>query len=279
MWHSGRYALIVVSLSLAGLLLGGCKPTALPPPGAASPTSAVQAARGTLMGPAQASTAAGLLPPSPRPVTTSARTTTPSYTTTPLPTLAPTAVPLSHTATVSATLTPTPMLPQPTSPPTPQPPTNTPATTWTPAPTLPEPTSSPAPVLPTPTLVTAETPSPVPPGPSPHVYRFGPAGPAQPDPSHPCGCPRAPAYIVGHVVDAAGNQLAGVRLVCYNEWHRYPIVVSKATGEYDFPLNQAETTWYVLVLDQADQAISAEVPVHFDPRESCRYLLDWQRVD
>jgi hypothetical protein len=80
-------------------------------------------------------------------------------------------------------------------------------------------------------------------------------------------------------LDAAGNPLVGVRLVCYNEWHRYPIVASKATGEYDFPISQAETTWYVLVLDQADQTISPEAPVRFDPRESCRYLLDWRRVD
>ncbi len=107
-----------------------------------------------------------------------------------------------------------------------------------------------------------------------------PAGPAQPDPSHPCpGCPKAPAYIVGHVHDAAGNPLAGVRLVCYNEWHRYPVVASKAGGEYDFAIIQAETTWYVVVLDQADQPISPEVAVRFDPRETCRYILDWRRAD
>jgi hypothetical protein len=70
-----------------------------------------------------------------------------------------------------------------------------------------------------------------------------------------------------------------VRLLCYNEWHRYPVVSSKSTGEYDFPVSQAAMTWYVLVLDPADQTISAEVPVNFDPGESCRYLLDWQRID
>ena len=107
-----------------------------------------------------------------------------------------------------------------------------------------------------------------------------PASPAQPDPLHPCpGCPRAPAYIVGHVHDAAGNPLVGVRLVCYNEWHRYPVVASKAGGEYDFAINQAETTWYVVVLDQADQPISPEAAVRFNPHETCRYILDWQRVD
>jgi len=115
---------------------------------------------------------------------------------------------------------------------------------------------------------------------TPSPYRFLPAGPAQPDPSHPCpGCPKAPAYIVGHIHDAAGNPLAGVRLVCYNEWHRYPVVASKAGGEYDFAIIQAEATWYIVVLDQADQPISPEVAVRFDPRQTCRYILDWQRVN
>ena len=70
-----------------------------------------------------------------------------------------------------------------------------------------------------------------------------------------------------------------MRLVCYNEWHRYPVVASKAGGEYDFPITQADTTWYVVVLNQADEPISPEVPVPFSLQESCRYILDWQRVD
>jgi hypothetical protein len=80
-------------------------------------------------------------------------------------------------------------------------------------------------------------------------------------------------------VDAAGNPLAGVRLVCYNEWHRYPIVASKAGGEYDFAIIQAETTWHVVVLDQAERPVSPEAAVPFDPHETCRYILDWRRVD
>jgi hypothetical protein len=68
------------------------------------------------------------------------------------------------------------------------------------------------------------------------IYRFRPLGPAQPDLSQPCpGCPRAPGYIVGRVVNAAGQPLPGVRLVCYNEWYRYPVVGTKGSGEYDFP--------------------------------------------
>lgn len=110
-------------------------------------------------------------------------------------------------------------------------------------------------------------------------YQFLPTGPAQPDPSHPCpGCPLAPAYIVGRVLDASGNPLAGVRLVCYNEWHHYSVVASKAGSEYDFAVIQADTTWYVVVLDQDDGLISPEVAVRFDPRETCRYILDWRRV-
>jgi hypothetical protein len=107
-----------------------------------------------------------------------------------------------------------------------------------------------------------------------------PVGPARPDPSHSCpGCPKAPAYIVGHVSDAAGRPLAGVRLVCFNEWHRYPVVASKGGGEYDFAIIQADTTWHVVVLNQADEPISPEVLVRFSLQESCRYILDWQRVD
>jgi hypothetical protein len=112
------------------------------------------------------------------------------------------------------------------------------------------------------------------------TYRFLPAGPARPDPSHPCpGCPRAPAYIVGRVVDAAGNPLTGVRLACYNDWYHYPVVTSKDSGEYDVALGQGETTWYVVILDQADRPISPEVAVAFDPGQSCRHILDWQRVN
>jgi hypothetical protein len=81
------------------------------------------------------------------------------------------------------------------------------------------------------------------------------------------------------VLDGAGNPLAGVRLVCYNEWHRYPIVASKGGGEYDFLITQADTTWYLAILDQNDQPLSPPVPVTVRLVESCRYLLDWQRVD
>jgi hypothetical protein len=168
--------------------------------------------------------------------------------------------------------------------------------TWAALPT-PVPATATPPITPplTETLTTAplapsHTPMPVPltakpkppPQPSPTApsYRFLPAGPVQADPSHPCpGCPKAPAYIVGHVLDAGGQPLAGVRLVCYNEWHRYPVVASKGGGEYDLPIIQADTTWYVVVLDQADQPISPEAPVVFRLAESCRYILDWKRVD
>ena len=107
-----------------------------------------------------------------------------------------------------------------------------------------------------------------------------PLGPAQPDLSQPCpGCPRAPAYITGRVVDAAGVPLPGIRLVCYNEWHRYPVVGTKGGGEYDFPIIQAEATWYVVVLDEMDQPLSLDAPVYVNPLEACWYRLDWQRVD
>jgi hypothetical protein len=107
-----------------------------------------------------------------------------------------------------------------------------------------------------------------------------PAGPAQPDLSHPCpGCPLAPAYIVGRVVDAVGNPLAGVGLACCHDGHCYPVVASKAGGEYNLAIIQTETTWYLAVLDQADQPISPVVAVRFDPQDSRRYILGWRRVN
>jgi hypothetical protein len=164
-----------------------------------------------------------------------------------------------------------------------------PAPTHTGIPT-PSPTASATPVPPSPIPTEIVTPTPVEatPVPSPEetyetgqtLYRYHPLGPAQPDLSQPCpGCPRAPGYIVGSVVDAGGNPLPGVRLVCYNDWHRYPVVASKGGGEYDFPILQAEATWYVAILDEADQPISPEAPVPFNPIEACWYRLDWQRID
>lgn len=78
---------------------------------------------------------------------------------------------------------------------------------------------------------------------------------------------------------AGGQPLPGVRLVCYNDWHRYPVVATKGGGEYDFAVIQAQTTWYVVVVDAADRPISPAVPVAFNPQETCRYVLDWRRVD
>ena len=194
--------------------------------------------------------------PLPTTTPTATHSLTPSDTPAPRPTRTPTLTSIPPTATATPTLTLTP-----------NPPTSTP----TPTPTSPPPTATQAPTT---------TPSPSPTTPTPSSYRFLPAGPAQPDPWHPCpSCPRASAYIVGHVSDAGGHPLAGVRLVCYNEWHRYPVVASKGGGEYDFPIIQADTIWYVVVLNQADEPISPIVPVPFSIQESCRYILDWQRVD
>lgn len=165
--------------------------------------------------------------------------------------------------------------------------TPTPTLTWT---ATPAPTASATPLPPALTSIATATtlPSVVTPTPSPEEaggaeqsgFRYHPLGPAQPELSQPCpGCPRAPGYIIGRVVDAGGNPLAGVRLACYNDWHRYPVVGTKGSGEYDFPIIQAQATWYVVVLDEADQPLSSAAPVNFDPLAACWYRLDWQRVD
>jgi hypothetical protein len=210
--------------------------------------------------------------PSPLPTVTNTATSTPVPPATHTPT---------STLTASATLTPVPPTPSV------QPPNETETPTPTPTPT---PTASATPALPSPTPTETLTPSPVLPTPTPSVgsesetaqtaHHYIPVGPAQPDLSQPCpGCPRAPGYITGHVFDAGGNPLGGVRLVCYNDWHRYPVVGTKGGGEYDFPIIQAETTWYVVILDEADQPLSPEAPVHVNPTEACWYRLDWQRIN
>jgi len=213
----------------------------------------------------------------PSPTQAVIQTSTPSLTSsathTPSPSPMPSATQTSSTPaqhvqpgskpTVTATPTHT-SAPTPTASDTPLPPSPTPTETV-----------SPAPVVPTAT-----------PGPDSQVetenatYRYYPIGTAQPELSQPCpGCPRAPGYIIGRVVDANGNPLAGVRLTCYNDWHRYPVVGSKGGGEYDIPVLQAETTWYVVVLDVSDQPISPEAAIQFNPLQACWYRLDWQRID
>jgi len=246
MLRLGRCIPIVTALVIVGVLNAGCRTPRTPSPTA----TRTQVAMGSAVPPATVTNIAS-------PVATHPQDVPPSHTPTPEPTQTATLTPIPPTTTPSHTATPS---PSPT-------PTTTPVPSKTPLP-------------PTATRAPTATRTPPPPTATPSPYRFLPAGPAQPDPSNPCpGCPYAPAYIVGRITDAAGNPLSGVRLACYNEWHRYPVVASKAGGEYDFAINQAETTWYVVVLDQNDQPISPEVAVHFDPHETCRYILDWRRLN
>ena len=211
--------------------------------------SPTQAPTPMLSAPTQALGRVGSPPATPTPIATP--TPRPTDTTSPLPTDMPT--PVSPTETPTPNPTPSPLPPTLAATRTPIPPTQALASTATLRPPTPTPTSS---------------------------YRFLPSLPAWPDPSHPCpSCPKAPAYIVGWVTDAAGNPLAGVRLVCYNDWHRYDVVASKGGGEYDFLIIQADTTWYVVVVDQNDQPISPAAPVTVSLVESCRYVLNRQRVD
>jgi hypothetical protein len=50
-------------------------------------------------------------------------------------------------------------------------------------------------------------------------------------------------------------------------------------GGFVFNIVQAETTWYVVVLNEADEPISPEAAVPFRVSESCRYILNWQRAN
>ena len=228
-------------LALAVLLIAGCQSPPTQAPATVLP----------------ASTQAAVQVPSPQPTPTATVTATATLTQTPteMPTPLPTdtPIPVLPTETPTATHTPSPLPPTPTATPTRVPPTEIPALTATARPPAPTATSA---------------------------YRFLPVLPARPDPSHPCpSCPKAPAYIVGNVTDAGGNPIPGVRLVCYNDWHRYDVVATKGGGEYDFMIIQADTTWNVVVVDGSDQPISPAAPVTVTLVESCRYILNWQRVD
>ena len=224
-----------------------------------------------------------------QPLASSLATPTPTLTSRMSPTVMPTSTPiatLTSTPTVvptsTPTVSPTLMSTETTAPSaTPLRPTETSVPIETPSVTATTLKATPTTIPGTVKAAPTATPRPETPTSTPtSAYRFSPILPAQPDPSHACpSCPKAPAYIVGHVTDADGRPLAGVRLVCYNEWHRYPVVASKGGGEYDFPIIQADTTWYVVVLDQNDQPISPEAPVTVDLLKSCRYMLDWRRMD
>lgn len=243
----------MIGLMIVGLLVLGCKTPATRTPAVMPTQKAVQHI---------AQPAAVTNTPSPTRMLIQAVPS--SATPTPGPTHTVTRMPILPTTTPTCTAPPSLMLSAST---------HTPTST-----TALLPSTTPLPTIAT--LAPTATHTRLPPTTTPSPYRFRPAGAARPDPSHPCpGCPLAPAYIVGRIMDAAGNPLVGVRLVCYNEWHRYPVVASKASGEYDFAIIQAETTWYVVVVDQADEPLSPEAAVCFDPRETCRYILDWQRVD
>ena len=49
-------------------------------------------------------------------------------------------------------------------------------------------------------------------------------------------------------------------------------------GQYDCRIDQANATFYVVVLDEADRPISPEAAVDFDLLVSCRYIQDWRRT-
>lgn len=54
---------------------------------------------------------------------------------------------------------------------------------------------------------------------------------------------------------------------------------SGACGEYDLLIVQADTNWYVVVLEQSDRADQPRRPGDGELAESCRYILNWPRVD
>ena len=223
--------------------------------------------------------------PSPE-ATVIVETVTPTPSATPGPSLTPTASPTPQPPSPTPTVSATPQPPSPTATAVPPSETDTPTPTLTPTPS-PSATPSPAPTLtatPSPSPAPAATATPESTAPSSEGgqpgHHYLPMGEAGPEPGHPCpGCQHAPGYIIGNVFDAGGRPLCGVRVVCYNDWYRYPVVGTKGGGEYDIMVLQAEATWYVVVLDEADQPISPEAPVHFNPIEACWYRLNWQRTD
>lgn len=250
----------------------------------------------------------------PMPTVTPTATDTP----TPVPSATPTPTP-TVTETPTATNTPTPV-PSPTPTPTATP-TNTPTRTATNTPSR-TPSRTPTPT-PTVTPVVIGTPSELEPPPAPTTQGRPPQGvdrivpgagaatataaPTRtPAPSTTTPVPPAPApggstqppytmselrhdnacpgeYIMGEVIDAAGQPLAGVRIIGVDQWGNFMQAVTKAGqidyGRFDFPIADDGREYYLTVVDEEGAPLSFSVTIPHRMGElseaACHYIT-WQ---
>jgi hypothetical protein len=163
---------------------------------------------------------------------------------------------------------PPPTAPPPTVPPTAPPPTTPPPTTADIVSATETPVVA-ATVAPTPTKADTETPAP--------TYQFVHDEVQRVE--GPCG-------VYGHVYDAAGRPLEGVRITARSEWGwklespaiSKPVAAPDA-GYYDIILDVAAGNWTVQVVDEAGLPISDEASfVHGGEMTFCHYVIDWRRT-
>jgi hypothetical protein len=91
-------------------------------------------------------------------------------------------------------------------------------------------------------------------------------------------------YILGRVVDAAGNPLTGVRLWLVDEWgNESTAQVKTAPGEagrYDFPLFGPPRRYFLSVVDASGHPISPRIEIRHgldaNSQAACHWA-DWQR--
>jgi hypothetical protein len=93
-------------------------------------------------------------------------------------------------------------------------------------------------------------------------------------------CPGA--YVLGRVVDRAGNPMAGLVINLSDEYGNQESKVTKGgadAGRYDFPLFGPPRRFYVMVMEggkPASQQVEVPHGVGSQPQASCHWV-DWQR--
>lgn len=98
---------------------------------------------------------------------------------------------------------------------------------------------------------------------------------------HDNACPGE--YIMGEVIDAAGQPLAGVRIIGVDQWGNFMQAVTKAGqidyGRFDFPIADDGREYYLTVVDEEGAPLSFSVTIPHRMGElseaACHYIT-WQ---
>lgn len=166
---------------------------------------------------------------------------------------------------------------------------STPVPTDTPAETPVPHSELSTPVAPTATPVPPATPT-SPPRPTATPSSTATPGTASPTRAAPIGeypfvatrnerdCRANAGYIRGTVYDADGNTLSGVNVHLYSDAYDQRIQSKGGIdmGKYDFPMGPDAARFYLEIVDNLGNPISAAELVDYDP--ACTNYVDWQRV-